>query len=94
MGSTKFIGFLILMCCPFLGFSDSDFQKWSGFEAGSTSSYNAHTKIQAATSKEIDDSVKASMQKKLDELTANQKPNKSTSLIGLPGFVFVQQVGQ
>ena len=93
MKSTKVIGFLILVCCPFLGFSDPDLQKWSGVEAGS-SSYNAHTKIQAAISKEIDDSVKASMQKKLDELTTNQKTNKSTSLIGLPGVVFVQQVGQ
>ena len=93
MESTKVLGFLILMCCPFLGFSDSDLQKWSGVEAGS-SSYNAHTKIQVAISKEIDDSVKVSMQKKLDELTTNQKSNKSASLIGLPDVVFVQQVGQ
>ena len=66
MESTKAIGFLILMSCPFFGFSNSDLQKWSSGKVGS-SGHNAHAEIQAAMSREVDDSIKASMQKKLDE---------------------------
>ena len=93
MQSTKVIGFMILMCCPFLGFSDSELQKWSGVEVGS-SSYNAHAEIQAAISREVDNSIKASMQKKLDERTTKQRTKNLTSSIALSSSVYVQQVGQ
>ena len=95
MKSTKGIGFLILMCCPFFGFSNSDLQKWSSGKVGS-SGHNAHAEIQAAISREVDDSIKASMQKKFDERTtkAKTKTPNSTSSITLPSIGFVQQVGQ
>ena len=51
MESTKVIGFLILMSCPFLGFSNSDLQKWSSGKVGS-SGHNAHAEIQAAISRD------------------------------------------
>ena len=95
MESTKVIGFLILMCCPFLGFSNTDLQKWSSVKVGS-SGHSAHAEIQAVISREVDDSIKASMQKKLDERTtkAKTKTPNSTSSITLPSIGFVQQVGQ
>ena len=93
MESTKVIGFLILMSCPFLGFSNSDLQKWSSGKVGS-SGHNAHAEIQAAMSREVDDSIKASMQKKLDERATKQKTKNSTSSIALSTVVHVQQVGQ
>ena len=93
MESTKVIGFLILVSSPFLGFSNSDLQKWSSGKVGS-SGHNAHAEIQAVISREVDDSIKASMQKKLDERTTKQKTKNSTSSIALSSVVHVQQVGQ
>ena len=93
MESTKVIGFLILVSCPFLGFSNSDLQKWSSGKVGS-SGHNAHAEIQAVISREVDDSIKARMQKKLDERTTKQKTKNSTSSIALSSVVHVQQVGQ
>ena len=93
MESKKVIGFLILVSCPFFGFSNSDLQKWSSGKAGS-SGHNAHAEIQAAISREVDVSIKASMQKKLDERTTKQKTKNSTSSIALSSVVHVQQVGQ
>ena len=93
MESTKVIGFLILMCCPFLCFSNTDLQKWSSVKVGS-SGHSAHAEIQAVISREVDDSIKASMQKKLDERTTKAKTPNSTSSITLPSSGFVQQVGQ
>ena len=93
MESTKVIGFLILVSCPFLGFSNSDLQKWSSGKVGS-SGHNAHAEIQAAMSREVDDSIKASMQKELDERTTKEKTENSTSSIALSTVVHVQQVGQ
>ena len=95
MESTKGIGFLILMCCPFLCFSNADLQKWSSVKVGS-SGHSAHAEIQAVISREVDDSIKASMQKKLDERStkAKTKTPNSTSSITLPSIGFVQQVGQ
>lgn len=93
MESTKVIGFLILMCCPFLCFSNTDLQTWSSVKVGS-SGHSAHAEIQAVISREVDDSIKASMQKKLDERTTKAKTPNSTSSITLPSIGFVQQVGQ
>ena len=93
MESTKVIGFLILVSCPFLGFSNSDLQKWSSGKVGS-SGHNAHAEIQAAMSREVDDSIKASMRKELDERTTKEKTKNSTSSIALSTVVHVQQVGQ
>ena len=93
MESTKAIGFLILMSCPFFGLSNSDLQKWSSGKVGS-SGHNAHAEIQAAISREVDVSIKASMQKKLDEQTTKAKTKNSTSSIALPSVLYVQQVGQ
>ena len=93
MESTKVIGFLILMCCPFLCFSNTDLQKWSSVKVGS-SGHGAHAEIQAVISREVDDSIKASMQKKLDKRTTKAKTPNSTSPITLPSSGFVQQVGQ
>ena len=93
MESTKAIGFLILMSCPFFGFSNSDLQKWSSGKVG-FSGHNAHAEIQAAMSREVDDSIKASMQKELDERTTKKKTKNSTSSIALSTVVHVQQVGQ
>ena len=93
MESTKAIGFLILMSCPFFGFSNSDLQKWSSGKVGS-SGHNAHAEIQAVISREVDDSIKASMQKKLDERTTKQTTKNSTSSIALSSVVHGQQVGQ
>ena len=93
MESTKVIGFLILMSCPFLGFSNSDLQKWSSGKVGS-SGHNAHAEIQEVISREVDDSIKARMQKKLVERTTKQKTKNSMSSIALSSVVHVQQVGQ
>ena len=93
MESTKVIGFLILMSCPFFGFSNSDLQKWSSGKVGS-GGHDAHAEIQAAISREVDDSIRASMQKKLDEHTTKAKTKNSTSSIALPSVLYVQQVGQ
>ena len=93
MESTKVIGFLILMCCPFFCFSNTDLQKWSSGKVGS-SGHNGHAEIQAAISREVDDSIKASMQKELGERTTKQKTKNSTSSIALSTVVHVQQVGQ
>ena len=93
MESTKVIGFLILMCCPFLCFSNTDLQKWSSVKVGS-SGHSAHAEIQAVISREVDDSIKDSMQKKLDERTTKEKTKNSTSSIALSSVVHVQQVGQ
>ena len=93
MESTKVIGFLILMSCPFFGFSNSDLQKWSNGKVG-FSDHNAHAEIQAAMSREVDDSIKASMQKKLDERTTKERTKNSTSSMALSSVVHVQQVGQ
>ena len=95
MESAKVIGFLILMCWPFLGFSNAFLQKGSSVKVDS-SGHSAHAEIQAAISREVDDSIKASMQKKLDERTtkAKTKTPNSTSSITLPSIGFVQQVGQ
>ena len=71
MEFTKVIGVLLLVCWPFLGFSNSDLQKWSSGKVGS-SGHNAHAEIQAVISREVDDSIKASMQKKLDERTTKE----------------------
>ena len=93
MESTKVIGFFILISCPFFGFGNSDLQKWSSGKVG-FSSHHAHAEIQAAMSREVDDSIKASMQKKLDERTTKQRTKNSTSSIALSSSVYVQQVGQ
>ena len=93
MESTKVIGFLILMSCPFFGFSNSDLQKWSSGKVG-FSGHHAHAEIQAAISREVDVSIKASMQKKLDERTTKERTKSSTSSIALSSVVHVQQVGQ
>ena len=93
MESTKVIGFFILISCPFFGFGNSDLQKWSSGKVG-FSGHNAHVEIQAAMSREVDDSIKASMQKELDERTTKEKTKSSTSSIALSTFVHVQQVGQ
>ena len=93
MESKKVIGFLILVSCPFLGFSNSDLQKWSSGKVGS-SGHNAHAEIQAVISREVDDSIKVSMQKKLDERTTKQTTKNSTSSIALSSVVHGQQVGQ
>ena len=93
MESTKVIGFLILVFWPFFGFSNSDLQKWSSGKVG-FSGHNAHAEIQAAMSREVDDSIKASMQKELDERTTKQKTKNSTSSIALSTVVHFQQVGQ
>ena len=93
MESTKVIGFLILMCCPFLGFSNADLQKGPSVKVGS-SGHNGHAEIQAAISREVDDSIKASMQKKLDERTTKERTKNSTSSMALSSVVHVQQVGQ
>ena len=93
MESTKVIGFLILMSCPFFGFSNSDLQKWSSGKVG-FSGHHAHAEIQATMSREVDDSIRASMQKKLDEQTTKAKTKNSTSSIALPSVLYVQQVGQ
>ena len=93
MESTRVIGFLILVFCPLFGFGNSDLQKWSSGKVGS-SGHNAHAEIQAAMSREVDDSIKASMQKELDERTTKEKTENSTSSIALSTVVHVQQVGQ
>ena len=93
MESTKVIGFLILMCCPFLCFSNTDLQKWSSVKVGS-SGHSAHAEIQAVISREVDDSIKASMQKKLEERAIKAKTNNSTSSVALSTVLHVQQVGQ
>ena len=93
MESTKVIGFLILVSCPFLGFSNSNLQKWSSGKVG-FSGHNTHAEIQAVISREVDDSIKASMQKKLDERTTKAKTKNSASSIALPNVLYVQQVGQ
>ena len=93
MESTKVMGFLILVSCPFFGFSNSDLQKWSSGKVG-YSGHNAHAEIQAAISREVDDSIQASMQKKLDERTTKEKIKSSTSSIALSSVLHVQQVGQ
>ena len=93
MESAKVIGFLILMCWPFLGFSNAFLQKGSSVKVDS-SGHSAHAEIQAVISREVDDSIKASMQKKLDERTTKAKTPNSTSSITLPSIGFVQQVGQ
>ena len=93
MESTRVIGFLILVSCPFFGFGNSDLQKWSSGKVGPRG-HNAHAEIQAAISREVDDSIKASMQKKLDERTTKEKTKSSTSSISLSSVVHVQQVGQ
>ena len=93
MESTKVIGFLILVSCPFFGFSNSDLQKWSSGKVG-YSGHNTHAEIQAAISREVDDSIQASMQKKLDERTTKEKIKSSTSSIALSSVLHVQQVGQ
>ena len=93
MESTRVIGFLILVSCPFFGFSNSDLQKWSSGKVGS-SGHNAHAEMQEAISREVDDSIKASMQKELDERTTKEKTKNSTSSIALSTVVHVQQVGQ
>ena len=72
MESTRVIGFLILVFCPLFGFGNSDLQKWSSGKVG-PSGHNAHAEIQAAISREVDDSIKASMQKKLDERTTKER---------------------
>ena len=93
MESTRVIGFLILVFCPLFGFGNSDLQKWSSGKVG-PSGHNAHAEIQAAISREVDDSIKASMQKKLDERTTKERTTNSTSSIALSTVVHVQQVGQ
>ena len=93
MESTKVIGFLILISCPFLGFGNSDLKKWSSGKVGS-SGHNTHAEIQAAISREVDVSIKASMQKKLDERTTKERTKNSTSSMALSSVVHVQQVGQ
>ena len=93
MESTRVIGFLILVSCPLFGFGNSDLQKWSSGKVG-PSGHNAHAEIQAAMSREVDDSIKASMQKELDERTTKEKTKNSTSSIALSSVVHVQQVGQ
>ena len=93
MESTRVIGFLILVSCPLFGFGNSDLQKWSSGKVG-PSGHNAHAEIQAAISREVDDSIKASMQKKLDERTTKERTKSSTSSITLSSVVHVQQVGQ
>ena len=93
MESTKVIGFLILISCPFFGVGNSDLQKWSSGKVGS-GGHDAHAEIQAAISREVDDSIKASMQKELDERTTKEKTKNSTSSIALSTVVHVQQVGQ
>ena len=93
MESTKVIGFLILISCPFFGFGNSDLQKWSSGKVGS-SGQNAHAEIQAAISREVDDSIKASMEKKLDERITKERTKNSTSSIALSSVVDFQQVGQ
>ena len=93
MESTRVIGFLILVFCPLFGFGNSDLQKWSSGKVG-PSGHNAHAEIQAAISREVDDSIKASMQKKLDERTTKERTKNSTSSIALSSVVHVQQVGQ
>jgi hypothetical protein len=93
MESTRVIGFLILVSCPLFGFGNSDLQKWSSGKVG-PSGHNAHAEIQAAISREVDDSIKASMQKKLDERTTKERTKNSTSSIALSSVVHVQQVGQ
>ena len=93
MESTRVIGFLILVFCPLFGFGNSDLQKWSSGKVG-PSGHNAHAEIQAAISREVDDSIKASMQKKLDERTTKERTKNSTSSMALSSVVHVQQVGQ
>ena len=66
-------------------------QKRSSGKVGSIG-HNALIEIQAAISREVDVSIKVSMQKKLDERTT--KTNDSTFSIELPSVVFVQQIGQ
>ena len=79
------------MFCPFLGFGNSDLQKRSSGKVGSID-HNALIEIQSAISREVDVSIKVSMQKKLDERTT--KTNDSTFSIELPSVVFFQQAGQ
>ena len=93
MESTRIIGFLILVSCPLFGFGNADLQKWSSGKAGS-SGHNAHAEIQAAISREVDVSIKASMQKKLEERAIKAKTNNSTSSVALSTVLHVQQVGQ
>tara|TARA_B100000579_G_scaffold330569_1_gene280778 strand:- start:45 stop:326 length:282 start_codon:yes stop_codon:yes gene_type:complete len=93
MESTKVIGFLILVSCPIFGFSNSDLQKWSSGKVDS-SGHNAHAEIQAAISREVDDSIKASMQKKLDERITKEKTKTPRSSIALSSVLHIQQVGQ
>ncbi len=93
MESTKVIGFLIFMWCPFFAVGNSDFQKWSGFEAGS-SGQNPHAEIQAVISKEVDDNIRASMEKKIDERLESSELTNSASDFVRPNIGFIQQVGQ
>ena len=93
MESKKVIGFLILVSYPFFGFSNSDLQKWSSGKVGS-SGHNAHAEIQAAISREVEVSIKASMQKKLNERTTKDKTKTSMSSISLLRVLHGQQVGQ
>ena len=72
METKKVIGFLILVSYPLFGFSNSDLQKWSSGKV-SSSGLNAHAEIQEVISREVDDSIKARMQKKLVERTTKQK---------------------
>ena len=93
MESTKVIGFLIFMWCPFFAVGNSDFQKWSGIEAGA-SDKNPHAEIQAVISKEVDDNIRASMEKKIDERFESSELTNSASDFVRPNIGFIQQVGQ
>ena len=75
------------MSCPFFGLSNSDLQKWSSGKVGS-SGHNPHAEIQAAISREVGFSIKASMQKKLNERTTKDRKNLDVLDLALKRFAW------
>ena len=93
MEKTKVIGLLILICCPFFVFGNTDVPRRSGSDVGS-SSWNAHYEIQAVISREVEDSITASMEKEIGERLESSESTNSATDTARSSVVFIQQVGQ
>ena len=93
MARRKVIGFRFLICSPFVVFGKTDAPRWSGSGVGS-SSRDAHDEIQAVISREVDGRIRASMEKKVDELLESPESRISKTDTATSNIVFIQQVGQ
>ena len=93
MAVTKVIEFLILICCPFLVFGDTGLPRWLGSDVGS-SSWSARDEIQAVISREVDDSIRVSMEKKTGERLESSESSNSKTDTASSNVGFIQQVGQ